>query len=62
MGWWTFLHVPASYAAGLDAGIYTVCVWYKKEVTLSKILMNLTKFVCGGCVNSTVHKVRAVPV
>lgn len=48
MGWWTFLPVPASYAAGLDAGIYTVCVWYKKEVTLSKILMNLTKLVCVG--------------
>lgn len=62
MGWWTFLPVPASCAAGLDAGICTVCAWCKKEITLPKILINPTKFVCvWGGVSSTVPKVRAVP-
>lgn len=61
IGWWTFLPIPASCAAWLDAGICTVHAWCKKEVTLTKILINLTKLVCRGCVSSTVPKVRAVP-
>lgn len=48
MGWWTFLPVPASCADGLDAGICAVCAWCKKEITLRKILINLTKLVGGG--------------